>query len=89
MAIRLAEVCALCGSNDHSLSHCPWKGRTMKRIALTLCALALAGCATIDGKLDNRVVCTAAKDRAFVVSEWGPVGISARIHDADRAVICK
>ena len=59
------------------------------RLAILFLALTLAGCATLEGKLDNRVVCTAAKDKAYVVSEWGPVGISAHVHDADRAVICK
>lgn len=62
----------------------------MKRTLIALAALALSGCATFDGiTLDNRVACTAAKDKAFVVSEWGPLGITGKLHDADRAVICK
>jgi hypothetical protein len=61
----------------------------MKRIASILVLLALAGCAGLDGKLENRVACTAAKDKAFFVSEYGPVGVAATIADADRAVICR
>jgi len=66
----------------------------MKKSLLALAALAAcaasSGCVgTMSGvTLDNRVVCTAAGDKAFVVSEWGPVGVSAQIADQDRAVIC-
>lgn len=59
------------------------------RFLILLAALTLTACGTLEGKLDNRVACTAAKDKAFVVSEWGPVGITGKLHDADRAVICK
>lgn len=59
------------------------------RIPLILLSLTLTGCATLEGRLDNRVVCTVAKDKAFVVSEYGPVGIAATIAEKDRAVICK
>lgn len=64
---------------------------TAYTLALLLAASGVTGCATLglDGKIDNRVTCTVAKDKAFVVSEWGPVGISSTIADADRAVICK
>ena len=63
----------------------------MKPIALILATLALSGCATLslDGKLENRVACTVAKDKAFTVSEYGPVGITGKIADRDAAVICK
>jgi hypothetical protein len=54
---------------------------------LVLVAVLLSGCsATL---LDNRVACTVAKDKLFMVSEWGPVGIAATIAEADRAAICK
>jgi hypothetical protein len=62
---------------------------------LTVCAAAfacafLSGClATFDGALENRVACTVAKDAAFVVSQYGPVGITGKIAESDRAVICK
>ncbi len=62
--------------------------KTTLAIAL-IAALALAGCGTLDGKIDNRVACTAGKDKAFVVSEWGPIGITGKLAEADRAAICK
>lgn len=62
----------------------------MKRTVIIFAAFILAGCATFDGlTLDNRVACTAARDKAFVVSEWGPVGISSVISPKDAEVICK
>lgn len=63
----------------------------MKRIALILATLALTGCASLDleGQLENRVACTVAKDKAFTVSEYGPIGITGKIADKDAAVICK
>lgn len=63
----------------------------MKRIAMIALAAALSGCATFDGlTFENRIACSVARDKAFVVSEWGGrVGISSVIAEADRAVICK
>lgn len=61
----------------------------MKRIASILVLLALAGCAGLDGKLENRVACTVAGDKLYAISEYGPVGISATMSDKDRAVICR
>jgi len=51
----------------------------------------LTGCATLRDSfpLENRVVCTVAQDKAFVVSQWGPVGITAEIAAQDQEVICK
>jgi hypothetical protein len=61
--------------------------------SLTLLALLvplLSGClATLDGTMENRLACTVAGDKLFVVSEYGPIGISNKIADADRAVVCK
>ena len=61
----------------------------MKKLAILAMALLLSACGTLDGKLDNRVVCTVAKDKAFVVSEYGPVGLANTISNKDREVICK
>ena len=47
----MPEVCALCGSADHNVSHCPWKGRTM-RYTLILCAALLSGCGTLSLNFD-------------------------------------
>jgi hypothetical protein len=52
---------------------------------LLLLAFALTGCA----QFDNRLVCTVAGDRAYVVSEYMRVGVSARLADKDRAAVCK
>jgi hypothetical protein len=62
----------------------------MRLATILITAAALTGCATFDPKMiENRVACTVAKDEAHVISKWGPVGITAKIADADRAVICK
>ena len=61
----------------------------MKSLLIALAALALSGCGTLDGKLQNRLACSVAKDKLFIVSEYGPVGIASTIADADRAVVCK
>lgn len=63
--------------------------KSLIALAVMAAAGATSGCASLDGKLENRVVCTVAKDRAFVVSEFGPVGISSKVAEADRAVICR
>jgi hypothetical protein len=63
----------------------------MKTSLIILSAFLLAGCGSLslEGKLDNRVVCTVAKDKLYALSEYGPVSIGARISDKDRDVICK
>lgn len=62
----------------------------MKRTLIALaCAALLAGCGTLDGKLDNRLVCTVAGDKLYALSEYGPISIGARISDVDRKVVCK
>ncbi len=62
----------------------------MKTILALVMALSLAGCAaTRPAFLENRLVCTVAKDKAFAVSIWGPIGISGEIAKADTEVVCK
>jgi hypothetical protein len=63
----------------------------MKTLALSLLSIPLlSGClATFDGKLENRLACTVAGDKLMVISEYGPIGISATISEKDRAVICR
>jgi hypothetical protein len=64
--------------------------KVANKVAILLATLLLSGClATLDGKLENRVVCTVAKDNAYALSEYGPVSIGSRISDLDRAVICR
>ena len=61
----------------------------MKLILALVSAMVLAGCATRPEFLENRVVCTAAKDEAHLVSKWGPIGIASAISEKDREMICK
>lgn len=60
------------------------------RIIAALFALALLpGCATFDGAvLENRLACTVAGDKLFVISQYGPVGITSVIADQDRKKVC-
>jgi hypothetical protein len=58
-------------------------------LILPLLAL-LSGClASLDGAMENRLACTVAGDSLFMISEYGPVGISAKISEKDRAVVCR
>lgn len=62
----------------------------MKLSLIALAVLAmLSGCGSLDGILANRVACTVGKDKAYVVSAYGAIGIASTIDDADRAIICK
>lgn len=65
----------------------------MLRFTLTiiaaLSAAALTGClATLDGYIDNNLACTVAKDKLFMVSEWGPLSIGSKIRKADTEAVC-
>ena len=54
-----------------------------------LLLLSLTGCGTIpEGTFDNRIACTVAGDRAYVVSLYGPVGLASEIAEPDSQVIC-
>ena len=55
------------------------------RHAIILAAALLAGCATLDGKLQNVLVMSLSGDRAFVNSLYGPVGISSELRADDAA----
>lgn len=51
--------------------------------------LSLSGCANFRTEyLGNRVTCTVAKDKAYVTSIWGWLGISSEIVTKDTVVIC-
>lgn len=61
----------------------------MKLLLAILAVISMTGCASFrDAYLENRVVCTVGQDKAFVVSQWGPVGITAEISAKDQGVIC-
>lgn len=55
------------------------------RHAIILAAALLAGCGTLDGKLQNVLVMSLSGDRAFVNSLYGPVGISSELRADDAA----
>lgn len=60
------------------------------RALVLLLALVLGGCAALElPEHSNRIACTLAADDAFVVSQYGPVGLTGRIHPEDRAIACK
>lgn len=61
----------------------------MKKNVIALAAIAmLSACSSISVNLDNRVVCTAAKDKGFVISQYGGVGVASQIAAMDTAIIC-
>ena len=59
----------------------------MQRTTTIIAACLLAGCGTLDGKLDNVLVVTPSGDRAFVNSLYGPIGISAELRKQDAAAL--
>lgn len=61
----------------------------MTRLLLILAAALLAGCSTLDSMLINRVSCTLDRKQGAFVSWYGPIGISAKIADADAEVMCQ
>lgn len=66
----------------------------MKTLIVSLfLAVVLSGCnASFPKKpefLDNRVTCTAAKDKAFVTSLYGWFGISTELSEKDLEFVCK
>lgn len=58
-----------------------------KGILILLLSFLFTGCATFES-LENRVVCTVSNDEAFMVSKYGPIGISSQISDKDKDAIC-
>lgn len=62
----------------------------MKTLLMCLTTIVLlSGCATFGDTFDNRITCTVAKDAAFVVSQYGTIGIASSISAKDTVVICK
>lgn len=65
----------------------------MKRIVSIITLLTglvtLSGCANFRAEyLGSRITCTVAKDKAYVTSIWGLIGISSEIVKEDAEVIC-
>lgn len=64
----------------------------MLRFTLILAAAALSGCATLglDGKqLENALAPALACDKTFMVSQYGPWGITSKLRDADHEELRK
>lgn len=61
----------------------------MRTAALLAVALVLAGCAALDRAFENRVLCSADKSQAAVISWWGGWGVGAKIAAADAQVVCR
>ena len=60
----------------------------MIKLTLVLFVALLSGCASFKGNFENRIVCTLAKDKGYIVSLYGPIGISSEIAGRDSAVAC-
>lgn len=65
----------------------------MKRIVSIITLLTglvtLSGCANFRAEyLGSRITCTVAKDKAYVTSLWGIIGISSEIVSKDSKTIC-
>jgi hypothetical protein len=63
-------------------------GCAQRAVGVLALAVVLTGCGSVK-MLENRAVCTVDGKEAHTVSKYGPLGIAARIADADAAVICK
>lgn len=60
----------------------------MGRMMILAAALMLGGCAALDGALANRLACTVARDGAYVVSLYGPIGVASVISERDARRVC-
>lgn len=60
----------------------------MKMFLAASAVVALSGCSTLETTFANRVACSVAKDQAFSVSMYGPIGIASKIAEQDGAVLC-
>ena len=62
----------------------------MTRIIIVIAAAALlAGCSTLDRVMENRVACSLDRSQGAFISWYGPLGISAKIAEADAEAMCK
>lgn len=61
----------------------------MTRILILAAALLLAGCSTLDHVMENRVACSLDRTQGAFISWYGPLGISAKIAEADAAAMCQ
>jgi len=57
----------------------------VKRPTILAAAALLAGCGTLDGKLQNVLTTSLTGDRAFLSSLYGPIGITSELRAEDAA----
>lgn len=60
---------------------------SVRLAALLLVVGALSGCSSLKGKFENRLAVSADGQAVFMLSLYGPVGISARISDSDARAV--
>lgn len=61
----------------------------MTRMIILAAAAALSGCSTLDRVMENRVACSLDRTQGAVISWYGPLGIGAKIAEADAKVMCE
>lgn len=61
---------------------------TLKTLGMLWAVLLLAACGSMDAALSNRIGCTVDGKRAYSVSQWGPLGVTATVHADDAAAVC-
>lgn len=61
----------------------------MTRIIILAAAALLAGCSSLDRIMENRVSCSLDRTQGAFISWYGPLGISAKIAEADVEQMCK
>ena len=62
--------------------------KIFQKFNLLALVVLLAGCGTTPATFDNRAMCTLAKDSAYVVSMYGPIGLSSKVNGRDAAAMC-
>jgi len=61
----------------------------MTRILILAAVALLAGCSTLDRIMENRVACSLDRTQGAFISWYGPLGISAKIAEADAKTMCE
>jgi hypothetical protein len=61
----------------------------MHKSIFALSLLALSGCSSLTGAtFENKLTCSAGDTEAFLVSKYGPIGISTSFSAKDSVAIC-
>lgn len=58
-----------------------------QRVGLAIALIALSGCSSLKGQLENRVVMSTDCGAVFALSLYGPIGLSGKAADRDAAPI--